>query len=73
MCGFVLKMGRLQVLNLTGNPVIRKTTQYRKTLITSIADLHYLDDRPVFPKERICAVAFMAGVSVAPSWLNSGV
>jgi dynein assembly factor 1 len=54
-------MNGLRVLNLTGNPVIRKTTQYRKTLITKIDDLKYLDDRPVFPKERVCAVAFMAG------------
>jgi len=54
-------MPGLRVLNLMGNPVIRKTTQYRKTMINEIKQLTYLDDRPVFPKERACAEAFMIG------------
>lgn len=54
-------MPDLRVLVLTGNPVIKKITQYRKTLIVQNPNLHYLDDRPVFPKERACAVAFMEG------------
>lgn len=54
-------MPGLRVLNLMGNPVIRKTTQYRKTMINEIKQLSYLDDRPVFPKERVCAEAFMKG------------
>ena len=54
-------MPGLRVLNLMGNPVIRKTSQYRKTMINEIKQLSYLDDRPVFPKERVCAEAFMKG------------
>lgn len=54
-------MPNLRVLNLSGNPVVRKITNYRKTLITSCKELSYLDDRPVFPKERVCAEAFLEG------------
>lgn len=55
------EMENLKVCVLTGNPIIRVTSQYRKTMITTIPKLTYLDDRPVFPKERACAEAFMAG------------
>jgi len=55
------EMANLKVCVLTGNPIIRVTTQYRKTMITTIPKLTYLDDRPVFPKERCTAEAFMAG------------
>ncbi|XP_050316302.1 dynein axonemal assembly factor 1 homolog [Anthonomus grandis grandis] len=51
----------LRVLNLMGNPVIRKIPAYRKTLILACKNLQYLDDRPVFPRERACAEAWERG------------
>ncbi|XP_066144967.1 dynein axonemal assembly factor 1 homolog [Euwallacea fornicatus] len=54
-------MPGLRVLNLMGNPVIRKIPAYRKTLILACANLQYLDDRPVFPRERACAEAWQRG------------
>ncbi|KAJ8954263.1 hypothetical protein NQ318_005859 [Aromia moschata] len=55
------RMPELRVLNLMGNPVIRKIPAYRKTLILSCKNLQYLDDRPVFPRERACAEAWQRG------------
>ncbi|XP_066255896.1 dynein axonemal assembly factor 1 homolog [Euwallacea similis] len=55
------RMPGLRVLNLMGNPVIRKIPAYRKTLILACAHLQYLDDRPVFPRERACAEAWQRG------------
>ncbi|KAI4454648.1 protein phosphatase 1 regulatory subunit sds22-related [Holotrichia oblita] len=54
-------MPNLGVLNLMGNPVIRKVPSYRKTMILSCKDLKYLDDRPVFPRDRACAEAWERG------------
>ena len=48
-------MPRLSCLYLKGNPVVRKIRHYRKSLITRIPRLSYLDDRPVFDLERIAA------------------
>lgn len=57
----IYAMPNLKVLNMMGNKVKSITKQYRKTTIVSIPGLTYLDDRPVFPKERVCAVAFLEG------------
>ncbi|XP_072379248.1 uncharacterized protein dtr isoform X2 [Diabrotica undecimpunctata] len=55
------RMPGLRVLNLMGNPVIRKIPAYRKTMILACKQLQYLDDRPVFPRDRACAEAWERG------------
>jgi dynein assembly factor 1, axonemal len=52
------KMPNIAVLQLQGNPVVRKISQYRKTLVSRIKSLTYLDDRPVFEDEKRCAQAW---------------
>jgi hypothetical protein len=54
-------MEGIRVIMLVGNPMLRKITQYRKTTINTIKTLSYLDDRPIFPKERVTAEAFCLG------------
>lgn len=54
-------MENLHVLNMMGNPVIKKIKNYRKIFIIKIKGLRYLDDRPVFPRERACAEAWEKG------------
>merc|ERR1719420_2260699 len=54
------KMKELRVLYLKGNPVVRAIPNYRKTVIASLPDLKYLDDRPVFDEDRRYAEAFVA-------------
>ncbi|ODM87870.1 Dynein assembly factor 1, axonemal [Orchesella cincta] len=55
------EMKNLHVLNLMGNPCIRKIDNYRRHMIVSCKHLTYLDDRPVFDKERACCEAWMLG------------
>ena len=58
----VLKaMPELRQLNLMGNEVVRKIPNYRKIMIIRLKQLTFLDDRPVFPKERACAEAWVVG------------
>lgn len=55
------KMPNLAVLYLNGNGVTKNIRNYRKTLISRIPTLKYLDDRPVFPEDRRAAEAFARG------------
>ena len=54
-------MPNLRVLYLQNNPVIKNIPNYRKTLISKIPTLTYLDDRPVFKDDRRNAEAFARG------------
>jgi dynein assembly factor 1 len=57
----LIQMPDLRVLNLMGNTIVRKIRMYRKTAIIKIKTLTYLDDRPVFPRDRACAEAWGRG------------
>lgn len=57
----IVNMKSLSVLYLKGNSVVNKIKSYRKTLISKINNLKYLDDRPVFEDERRLALAYVAG------------
>ncbi|XP_026671572.1 dynein assembly factor 1, axonemal homolog [Ceratina calcarata] len=54
-------MKNLRVVSLMGNPVLKTIRLYRKTMILKCINLKYLDDRPVFPRDRACAEAWMRG------------
>ena len=54
-------MPNLAVLHLHGNPVVSKIQNYRRTVISRVKTLTYLDDRPVFEEERLCVEAWAVG------------
>ncbi len=54
-------MPNLKVLYLKDNPIVKEIQNYRKTLISSIKSLTYLDDRPVFDEERRMVEAWARG------------
>ena len=51
----------LRVIYLKGNDVVRKIPNYRKTLISKIDTLKYIDDKPIFEDEKRFALAFARG------------
>jgi len=55
------KMTNLKVLYLMKNPFVKKIRNYRKTLISKLPELRYLDDRPVFEDDRRYAEAWTRG------------
>lgn len=57
----LVAMPKLQVLYLKGNPIVGKISHYRKRMVDAVANLSYLDDRPVFPNERRLASAWIRG------------
>ena len=57
----LVHMPRLAVLYLQGNGCVNKIKNYRKTIISKIPTLKYLDDRPVFEDDRRNAEAFSRG------------
>ncbi len=54
-------MANLKVLTYMGNPIVRKTKDYRRKMIIGCQLLTYLDTRPVTPKDRICTEAWRDG------------
>ena len=55
------KFNDLRVIYLKGNDVVRKIPNYRKTLISKIDTLKYIDDKPIFDDEKRFALAFARG------------
>ncbi len=56
-----MNMPNLKVVYLQNNPVTSKIKNYRKTMISKLPELKYLDDRPVFVDDRRNAEAFSRG------------
>ena len=52
------RMLSLHVLNLIGNPLLRKTLDYRRNLLHKCQFITYLDSRPVTDKDRKCLAAW---------------
>ncbi|KAH6562029.1 hypothetical protein BASA50_009816 [Batrachochytrium salamandrivorans] len=57
----LVQLPHLAVLNLMSNPVIRSIQSYRRTMVSRCKSLTYLDDRPVFEKERLATEAWAIG------------
>ena len=52
---------KLSTLYLKGNPLVKETRHYRKVMLSLMPRLGYLDDRPVFPLERVATDAWAVG------------
>lgn len=48
----LVKMNNLQVLYLNGNPVCNKIKNYRRSVISRLKNLKYLDELPISENER---------------------
>ncbi|EIE21562.1 outer arm dynein light chain 1 [Coccomyxa subellipsoidea C-169] len=57
---------QLRCLYLKGNPVVESIRSYRKTVISRLPGLTYLDERPIFDVERRCAEAWCAQTKSPP-------
>lgn len=55
------QLPELRVLYLKGNPLVETTPSYRKTVLSRLPNLKYLDDRPVFEDERRTVTAWAQG------------
>lgn len=56
-------MPALRVLYLQGNPVVKTIRHYRKTVLSRLPGLRFLDDRPVFDEERERVTAWAEGMA----------
>lgn len=61
MTSVLHQMENLKVLTYMGNPIVRKTKDYRRKMILSCEKLTYLDTRPVTAKDRVCTEAWRDG------------
>jgi dynein assembly factor 1 len=55
------QLPELKSLHLTGNPCVRSIKNYRKTVISRLPKLLYLDEKPVFADERRLVTAWASG------------
>lgn len=56
--GVIEALPQLAVLQLHGNPLVPRVEQYRRTVVSRCRALTYLDDRPVFPEDRLATEAW---------------
>ena len=56
-----MKMPNLAVVYLQNNQFNKKIAHYRKSLISKMSNLKYIDDKPVFDDERRYAEAWARG------------
>ncbi len=66
----LLDVPAMTCLYLRGNPLVRKTQSYRKTVLSTIARLGHLDDSPVFDLERRAVEAWKHGGREAEAQLR---
>ncbi len=56
-----MKMPEMAVVYMQNNEFTKKISHYRKTIITKIPTIKYIDDKPVFEDERRFAEAWARG------------